>query len=106
MTRQEKAARKSEKLKGQSTLRRWLPTVIICIVFDVVCVAVKGNFTADDLSPLLLANAAFLLLNRSRIIRISSGEARRAHTEQMRQTRKEVVEELKEKRQNKKRKPS
>lgn len=102
MTRQEKAVRKREKLKGQSTIRRWFPTILICIVFDAVCIAAKGSFVQDDLSPLLLANAAFLLLNRSRIMRISSGEARRAHAEQMHQARKEAIQELKEKRQNKK----
>ena len=88
---------KSDKLKAQSKLRRWLPTIIICLVFDGICIAVKGSFVPEDLSPLLLANAAFLLLNRSRIIRISTGEARRAHAEDMKQARQKLFEEAREK---------
>lgn len=77
-TRVEKASRKHEKLKNQSTLRKWLPTILICVVFDAVCIAAKGSFVVEDLSPLLLANAAFLLLNRSRMLRIANGAARHA----------------------------
>ncbi|MGI6072550.1 MAG: hypothetical protein ACOX75_06015 [Lachnospiraceae bacterium] len=93
----EKAKKKQEKLASQSTFRKWLPSIIVCIVLDVVCIICKGSFEMADLSLLLFANAAILLLNMARMVRINSGIAQRERAERMKEVRFELKQEIKQK---------
>ena len=81
--------KKTGSKKPWAVIKRWLPTIIFCIIFDTVCIACKGSVDTGDFSPLLLANAAFCLVTQCRRRRIESTVERRTRRAELKARRKE-----------------